>query len=385
MNTIEVEGIGGIGNRTRARALILKDTRVGDIPFPLRFTTQTDLNHATRVVNVESSYGNKMSIPFISKVYGVNRSYDKTRLTAIAKGKSVYEAELDTILKGANRKSDSLTALLANIDPQIPITDTYDDRFIMLQTPLDVVSIFDSRHIGHQEFEERLRRDIRLIDQLDHDKVKVARIIMRQSKDALERKLKVAFGMEGLDGVFLQYANPDYAYEKLALLRSYINSPKWIHMFGVPKWATDGKTSMAHVLPLFGMDSISLRTHKPFEPNYVIDVKRLNWRLGGYLEFPNEYRQTYGEKLDCMADCPPDHSKTVQDILDEYSPEDRLSEARIHEAYESQYAFMESRMGIMSESGALFKLYKSKALLKQYFHRTDGIDFNINPLIQGRL
>ena len=376
MNEIEIEEVSGLGGNTKVRAMTLAKTRIGDIPFPMRFITGTDLNHAQKVISVDSS----LTIPFTSKVYGINRSYDKSKLDAIAKGKSRWETEFTQIIADAKRKDGVLTALLANIDPTIAITDSHDDQLIMLQAGLDTVSIFDSRHIGDVELAERIRRDIKLIKEFDKEKIVVVRTTLRQPIALLERKLDLIFSIEEVSGVFIQYGNPDYAYAKLALLRKYARKPKWIHMFGVPKWATDKKTSMMHVLLPFSIDSFSLRRPKPFQPDHIVAVKRMNWRLGGYLEFPNEHRQTYEENLDCEADCPPEHEKHVKDILDKYSPEDRISEARVHEAYEGQYGFQESRIAILSEKGAIFKLYKAKPFLRDFLQRTENIDFRIKPI-----
>ena len=156
MNEIEVEGVSSIGKNTRARAIMLKHTRIGNIPSPLRFLTGTDLNRATRVVGIESNFANNVSVPFTSQAYGIRRAYDKDKLDAIARGKSVFDAEFESIIKGANRKDKVLTTLLAHIDPKIAITDSHDDMLMMLQAPLDFVSVFDSRHIGYQELEERI-------------------------------------------------------------------------------------------------------------------------------------------------------------------------------------------------------------------------------------
>ncbi len=376
VNEISIDEVGGLGRNTKVRAIMLSDTRVGDIPFPMRMITGTDLNHAQKVISVDDS----LTIPFISKVYGINRSYTKPKLDTIAKGKSGWETEFTQIIADAKRKDGVLTALLSNIDPAIAITDSHDDQLIMLQAGLDVVTIFDSRHIGDVELAERIRRDIKLIKNFDKEKIIIVRTTLRQPLALLERKLDLIFGIEEISGVFVQYGNPDYAYAKLALLRKYARKPKWIHMFGMPKWDTDKKTSMMHALLPFCIDSFSLRRPKPFQPDHIIEVKRLNWRVGGYLEFPNEHRQTYEESLDCQVDCPPEHEKRVKDILDKYSPEDRISEARIHEAYESQYGFKESRIAILTGKTELFKLYKAKPFLRDFLQRVENIDLRIRPI-----
>lgn len=377
MNEIEVDGISGIGKKTKARAITIKNTAIGDIAFPHRALTPTDLNHANSVIAVSKT----LTIPFISQIYGINRDYSKVKLDAIAKGKSKFEQEMEAIIERANRKDKVFKFLIPNIDQKIPITDAHDDQLIMLQAGLNEIDIFDSSHMGVQELETRIRRDVKLIKEFDGEKVIAVRINTKQRSVMLEKKLKLIYGTEEIGKISTPYMNPDYAYDKLTLFRNYANKPKWVHMSGIPKRATDGKTSMAHVLAMFGIDSISLRTHKPFEPDHILNVNRSNWRTGAYLDFPNEHRQRYNESLDCMVDCPPDHDKKVEDIMNEYSPEERLSEVRVHEAYETQYGFWETRMKILGEHGELFKLYKSREFLRRYFEGLEGIDFKARPMV----
>jgi hypothetical protein len=88
VNEINVDNVGGFGRNTKARAITLANTRVGDIPFPMRAITGTDLNHAQKVISVDSS----LTIPFDSKVYGINRTYDKTRLMPDKSKKGTVES-----------------------------------------------------------------------------------------------------------------------------------------------------------------------------------------------------------------------------------------------------------------------------------------------------
>jgi len=382
MNEFEIERTSSVGRNTVARATILKESRIGTIEFPQRFLTGTDLTHGRKVINANED----LTISFMSPIYGIIRSYDKPALDSIARSNTVYHKELEAIKKNAKKKDGVLKALLANVSSDVPISNVHDERLMWLQEPLDVVNIFDSRHIGVDELKERINKDLKAIEKFDDEKLVVVRISLRQRIAILKKKLNLIYGTEGIKGIFVPWANPDYAYSKLTLIRDFVRVPKWVNMFGIPKMSVDGgRASLIHILPLYGIDSLSLASHKPFEPDYRIDVKRMDWGIAGYYDFPNEHRLKYGEDLNCSIQCPPDVNMAVKDILDKYSPEERLSVVRVHEAYESQFGMFNIRNSILGSRKALFDLYKTKESANQFIHRTDGIDFGSNALINTRL
>lgn len=387
MNEFHVEGVSSIGNSTKARASVLRKSRIGDVEFPQRFITGTDLYHANRVIQANDDRED-MTISFLSQVYGINRAYDAKKLSAISKGNRIYKAEQTAITNGANRRDskDVLKTLLLNFDADVEVSDTADEKMIHLQENLDVINILDSTHIGVGALESRILRDLKIIEGFDGKKIVVVRVPLNQRKDAVDKKLKLVFDMQNINGGFIPYANPEYSYSKLALLRKYAHTPKWIHMQGVPKvLASDGRTSMMHILPFYSVDSFSLAPHKYWEPVLPIEVKRMVWQTATYLDFPNEHRQIYGNDLKCSNNCPVDYKMTVKDILDRYTPEERLSSSRVHEGYEGQYGLSIIRDKILGEKGDLFNLYKGKEHISNVLKRLEGIDFKVKPLIQQQI
>lgn len=382
MNELDIEGTSTIGGNTVARALIIKDTRVGNIEFPHRLLTGTDLFHAKQVIGEN----NRLTIPFQSQIYGINRSYDQGMLEAMTRSRSVYDKELATITSNASKKNDALKVLLPNIQPSVKVSEANEERLLQLQKRNDAVVIVDSNDLSVNQLLNRMREGIRAIHGFEGHKIVLVRVSLSQRKAIVEAKLDLAFSMSGIDGIIIPYANPQYAYSKIAFLRRYANIPKWIHMSGIPKYsATDGKTSLMHLLSMYGIDSFSLKAYPPFQPTEPPDVKRLDWGSLAYLDFPNEHRQRYENRIECSANCPPDYKATVDDIVDIYSPEKLPSYARVHEAYESQLGFFSIRNRILGERRALFDLIKSKDIGKTLLHEWEGIDFEGKMMVNKRI
>lgn len=382
VNELDIEGTSTIGGGTVARALVMKNTRVGNIEFPHRLLTGTDIFHAKQVIGEN----NRLTISFQSQIYGINRSYDQEMLEAMTRSKSLYEKELTTVTSNANKKNDALKVLLPNIQPDVKVSDANEERLLQLQKGNDAIVMLDSNDLSVNQLLNRIRTGLTTINEFEGNKLALVRISLSQRKAIVEAKLDLAFNTSGIDGVIIPYANPQYAYSKIAFLRRYANIPKWIHMSGIPKYsATDGKTSLMHLLAMYGIDSFSLKAYPPFQPTEPPDVKRLDWGSLAYLDFPNEHRQRYENRIECSANCPPDYKATVDDIMDTYSPEKLPSYARVHEAYESQLGFFIIRNKILGERRALFELIKNKNIGRALLHEWEGIDFEGKMMVNKRI
>ncbi|MDE1768821.1 MAG: hypothetical protein KGH62_05660, partial [Candidatus Micrarchaeota archaeon] len=341
-----------------------------------------DLFHAKQVIGEN----NRLTISFQSQIYGINRSYDQPRLEAITRSKSVYEKELTTVTSSANKKRDAFRVLLPNIQPDVKISDANEERLLQVQKGNDAVVMLDSNDLSINQLANRVRDGLKTISEFEGHKLALLRVSMSQRKAIVEAKLDLAFSTSGIEGVIIPYANPEYAYSKIALLRRYATIPKWIHMQGIPKYsANDGKTSLMHLLAMYGIDSFSLKAYPHFNPTEPPDVKRLDWGSLAYLDFPNEHRQRYENRVECSTNCPPDYKATVNDIVDTYSPEKLPSYTRVHEAYESQFGFFTIRNRILGEKRALFDLIKSKDIGRTLLHEWEGIDFEGKMMVNKRL
>ena len=140
------------------------------------------------------------------------------------------------------------------------------------------------------------------------------------------------------------------------------------------------KSSPAHIMPLFSIDSYGLN-YRPlgfgkFEKKQII-VKRFDFGTLGFLE-PDEHKEKYGEDLNC--NCFIDKGRKFKEILEVYGGAELLSSALTsHEAVASFIEFIRSRKRIIENDYENYLRSKPYMVLpmKKFF----GIDLKQKRLM----
>jgi hypothetical protein len=239
---------------------------------------------------------------------------------------------------------------------------------IQLQAEFDLITIQDPKFNSSPTIFEKMISKMRdyIYESTEFDYVEpIPMMRLDMPKDLFEEKLKILIN-NGFKGVSLIYSPYYHAYPNYLHLRKLSeDNDIFIHLSSIPKtWHENKKTSMMHLMQLWGIDSFSYRTLKlPAEAIIKIKLKlarRFDNRSWGIIDI-NEHKKMWSDDLNCK--CPVCEGRDLKSFLKVYSGSDVLSAAmRIHDIYDGHKEFMIGRMFALSNEFKKYVRQKSYAI-----------------------
>lgn len=142
-------------------------------------------------------------------------------------------------------------------------------------------------------------------------------------------------------------------------------------------WRSNKKTSMLHILQLFGIDAFALKLVKPIKiGKYKVvwrKAKRLDRKTLGHITY-DEHKKFYGEMNDC--NCPVDEDRGITNFYDVFNGAELLREGiGVHNAFDSFREFLVGRKFIVEDN---FRNYlRKKLFMIPAIRKIFGWDLNI--------
>ena len=368
---LEIEENDPLG--ARATTLTVGEVKIST---PFRIITNTDQYHAE---NVEAFTHGEISVDFPHAVFQVKRRFSKEDLRELVKSKGFFESELEKIKGILNKKPKMVKWFEATIGQRVSITDAENNALLSLglKAGANINTAYDSYDITITQLEQRLKNSAKQAEGEQFCEGFVVKMPVVQSRKAIEDKTTIS--VKHTDGVDFAYSSPTYAHEKYLTARNIlIETEKYFGIADVPKaWSGNARTSIMHVLELYGFDGFSPRTNKRFKMTKRIQPrKRFDKTTLGYLQMPHEHISRYGQNLACFSQCPVDRPyPTLQEQSNDFSPKEQGSVYRVHEAYDSQAEFELNREATLEGKGALAKQFQAHEFALQPLKELFGIDF----------
>jgi hypothetical protein len=362
--TFEVEQIDMLGSRAS------RDRGIG-AEFPQRVETNTDLNYYDRARKVDTKiqFGSPSST-----IYEVKRRFNEDELERLVTNNAYFGAVKKAIERNANRRQNCTRMLAVSFKENTRMTPKLSERLIALQEKFEVVGIYDGYNLTSSALKESIGISQKVMNELgmSPQRVNVRIPTLIQRPELLKDKMSISFAET--DGVALKHAAITRALKQYRVIRAFNEKGKWTHMYDMANvWTGNDRTSLMHIIQLYGIDSFGLRTRKPPKNILPITPKRLDIGSLGTLTI-QEHTQRYGHDLSCP--CPICVNKTMDDMQNDYSPYERYPIFRSHLPYASNIEFALDRDAMLNGGKHLLNMLRSKEFMAEPFRAVYNDDIN---------
>jgi len=372
-NDFEIERVDLLGARAS------RDKGIG-AEFPQRVETNTDLNYydKAKTIDTQLNFGSPSSI-----IYEVKRKLYEEDLTLLVRSNAYFGKVKKGIQRNANRRQKCARMLALSFKEDTKMTPALNDRILKLQEGFEIVGIYDGYNLTPAALREQIKASVKMMAELG---IKPKRVNVRiptilQKPEILREKIAIAFSET--NGVALKHAAFGRAKRQYRVIRSFGEHGGWTHMYDMRGvWTGNDRTSLMHIAQLLSIDSFGLRTgKKPPENIPPITPKRLDIGTLGTLT-AQEHSQRYGHDLFCG--CYVCAGKTMEDMQQDYSPEERYPIFRSHLPYAANFEFGFDRQAILQEGNTLLNRLRKKEFMAEPFKHIFNTDIN-NRAFQPKL
>jgi hypothetical protein len=372
---LDIQKISPIGLRTA----ILKEGGL-EIPLPNRALSSVDAYAGEKI---ENAFGIKVRFPH--PVYSIPKYYKPDSFIKILHDSEVSHAQQLTVGRASRKGSIRWTSYNPAFDRGVWLKFDYDanSKFmeIAFQSDIDGIPIHDQLGSTLTQTADTVRKSLKEIDKAGGVKQPVFRIRADTDDRWFQRKIETAislikeYGWEipivdvvkaSIEGNIKNYAyvRNDLRKKKILLISSDTEKT----------WRPNKKTSMPHIMVLFGFDLVILRSRLYF-PSVAKMYDRQTW---ANLLQP-ELNQLYGNQM--VNDCVIDQNRTHDDVFDVYSGVEGCLNSAIksHDAISSFGQFIQMQQA--TEQSKLWNLLHRKAYMFEPILRLLRWDLNQKPLI----
>ncbi len=286
------------GRSMTARAGIIREAG-DDITTPIRVLNSREMEHG---LSLEKSGLVKLNFP-----------HQIGEVTQYIKSDSIYnmiknaEASIglkNQIVEKSKRFNNRITIFHPSLEKNLEINDRINEVMIDIQTQsdIDAISILDKYNSSEKEFEKRLQRSIKQIEESDSIAEPMPVIRLDTDWRKFGGKLKICVN-NNINIINLVYAPIKENYVNYShLINNMCDEDIWLHLSEVGNKIFN-KCSLIHTMPLFSIDSFALKS-RPLPLGKFKKIKSIPKRFDsntlGEIDI-NEHKQMYKNKLNC--DC----------------------------------------------------------------------------------
>ena len=369
----EIEQVDTLGARAS------KDTGI-NAEFPQRVETSTDLNYYNTAKKVDT----KIQFPQPSStIYEVKRRFDADELALLISSNRYYGSVKKAIERNAKRRQNCARMLAVSFKENTRMTPKLSERLLGLQEIFEIVGIYDGYNYTASNLQDAIKTSYKIMDDvgMTPKRVNVRIPTMIQHPELLRDKMSVSF--KETDGIAIKHAAISRAPRQYRQIRTFTEKGKWTHMYDTAGvWSGNDRTSLPHILQLYGIDSYGHMTRKkPPEGLPPITPKRLDIGSLAHLTI-QEHTQRYGRELYCP--CPLCAGKTMIDMENDYNPYERYPIFRSHLPYASNFEFAMDRHAILEKGKALLNRLQDKEFMAEPFKAIYGTAID-SPAYQPKL
>lgn len=338
MVKFELKATSGI-----VRAGVIKEAG-SSIPTPIRVLNSNELEHSKKIGT------SKLALPLLPHpVFEITKYLWPDTITTIIRNgaaSSGLQNQIDEISSNAGRR---ITLFHPIFDRSLAMDERISDVLIemQLQIDLDRIAIFDRYNSNLNQFEERLRKSVKVIE--NADTAVEPMLILRMDTDerlfAAKLKLLSKFGINTLNLIYASIRENLQNYRNIS--RVLNDKDIWIHMSELNKKICNN-SSLVQIMPVLGIDSYAMKSRPipigKFEKKLRL-LKRFDAGTFGLLT-PNEHKKLYGEDLNC--NCFVDDDRNLKEFVETFQGAELLKSALMcHETCASFEEFQQSRPRII--------------------------------------